>query len=48
MCLGLEVLVEVLFKENVDYLFGYFGGVVLFLYDIFYDGKIKYILVRYE
>ncbi|MCK5665136.1 MAG: biosynthetic-type acetolactate synthase large subunit [Thiotrichaceae bacterium] len=47
--LGADILVNALAAENVEYLFGYPGGVVLHIYDaIFKQDKIEHILVRHE
>jgi len=46
---GAEILVECLKKEGVKHVFGIPGGVVLNIYDAFYDEKdIKLILTRHE
>ena len=46
---GAEVVVRCLQEEGVEYLFGYPGGAVLFIYDeIFKQDKVKHILVRHE
>ena len=41
-------MVECLVREKVECIFGYPGGVTLPLYDAFYDGAIKHVLVRHE
>jgi len=46
---GAEITVRCLQKEGVDYIFGYPGGAVLFLYDeLFKQDKVKHVLVRHE
>ncbi|MCL4170227.1 UNVERIFIED_CONTAM: hypothetical protein GTU68_051021, partial [Idotea baltica] len=49
---GAEIFIECLKAENVDTIFGYPGGAVLFLYDELYKaenrGEIKHILARHE
>lgn len=46
---GAEITVRCLQKEGVDYIFGYPGGAVLFIYDeLFKQDKVKHILVRHE
>ncbi len=46
---GAEIVMKCLQEEKVDYIFGYPGGAVLFLYDeLFKQDKIKHILVRHE
>lgn len=46
---GAEIVVRALQEHKVEYLFGYPGGAVLFIYDeIFKQKKIKHILVRHE
>ena len=46
---GAEILVNCLAAEDVEYVFGYPGGVVLHIYDaIFKQDKIQHILVRHE
>ena len=46
---GAEVVVRCLQEEGVEYVFGYPGGAVLFIYDeIFKQDKFKHILVRHE
>lgn len=46
---GAEILIKTLEDLGVDTLFGYPGGVVLYLYDKLYQQKkIKHILVRHE
>lgn len=49
---GAEIFIECLKAENVDTIFGYPGGAVLFLYDAIYKaearGDIKHILTRHE
>ena len=46
---GAEIVVRCLQEEGVDYVFGYPGGAVLFIYDeLFKQDKVKHILVRHE
>ena len=49
---GAEIFIECLKAENVDTIFGYPGGAVLFLYDELYKaelrGDIRHILARHE
>ncbi|MBI3917107.1 MAG: acetolactate synthase 3 catalytic subunit [Betaproteobacteria bacterium] len=49
MITGAEIVVRCLQEEGVEYVFGYPGGAVLFLYDeLFKQNKVKHILVRHE
>ncbi|MDP5241205.1 acetolactate synthase 3 catalytic subunit [Uliginosibacterium sp. 31-16] len=46
---GAEIVVRCLQEEKVEYLFGYPGGSVLFLYDeLFKQDKVRHVLVRHE
>src|SRR5688572_5617678 len=46
---GAEILVRCLQEEGVEYVFGYPGGAVLFIYDeLFKQNKFKHVLVRHE
>jgi acetolactate synthase-1/2/3 large subunit len=46
---GAEILIRCLEAEGVEYVFGYPGGAVLFIYDeLFKQDKIKHVLVRHE
>ncbi len=45
---GARAVIESLYCEEVDVLFGYPGGQVLPLYDELYDADIRHILVRHE
>ena len=46
---GAEIVIRTLQEEGVEYLFGYPGGAVLFIYDeIFKQKKIKHVLTRHE
>src|SRR5438046_4596175 len=46
---GAEIVVKCLQAEVVEYVFGYPGGAVLFIYDeLFKQDKVKHILVRHE
>lgn len=45
---GAEILVDSLLEHGVEYLFGIPGGVVIPLFDVLYDSKVKVILCRHE
>ncbi len=46
---GAEITIKCLEEEGVEYVFGYPGGAVLFIYDaLFNQDKVKHILVRHE
>ena len=46
---GAEIIVQCLKEEGVEYVFGYPGGAVLFIYDAFdLQDDVKHILVRHE
>jgi len=45
---GARAVIESLYRENVEVIFGYPGGQVLPLYDELYDANIRHILVRHE
>ena len=46
---GAEIVVRCLQAEGVEYVFGYPGGAVLFIYDeLFKQDKVKHVLVRHE
>src|SRR3989441_2227053 len=46
---GAEIVVGCLQEEGVEYVFGYPGGAVLFIYDeLFKQDKVKHVLVRHE
>ena len=46
---GAEIVVRCLQEEGVEYVFGYPGGAVLFLYDeLFKQHRVKHVLVRHE
>ncbi len=46
---GAEIVIRCLQEEQVEYVFGYPGGAVLFIYDaLFQQEKVKHILVRHE
>ena len=45
---GAQALIKSLEKEGVEVIFGFPGGVVLPIYDVLYDSKIKHILTRHE
>jgi len=47
--MGAEIFVKALVAEGVEYVFGYPGGVTLFIYDeIFKQKKLQHILTRHE
>lgn len=49
MLTGAEILIRCLQKEKTEYVFGYPGGAVLFLYDaLFQQDDIRHVLVRHE
>jgi acetolactate synthase I/II/III large subunit len=46
---GAEITIKCLQEEGVEYVFGYPGGAVLFIYDaLFNQDKVKHVLVRHE
>src|SRR3974390_420343 len=46
---GAEIVVRCLQEEGVEFVFGYPGGAVLYIYDeLFKQDKVKHILVRHE
>ena len=46
---GAEIVVRCLAEEGVEYVFGYPGGAVLYIYDeLFKQDKVKHVLVRHE
>jgi acetolactate synthase-1/2/3 large subunit len=46
---GAEIVVKCLQEEGVEYVFGYPGGAVLFIYDeLFKQDKVRHVLVRHE
>src|SRR6201989_99738 len=46
---GAEIVIRCLQEEGVEFVFGYPGGAVLFIYDeLFKQNKVKHILVRHE
>jgi acetolactate synthase-1/2/3 large subunit len=46
---GAEITVRSLQEEGVEYVFGYPGGAVLFIYDaLFKQSRVKHVLVRHE
>ncbi|HOQ29054.1 MAG TPA: thiamine pyrophosphate-binding protein, partial [Armatimonadota bacterium] len=45
---GAQALIDCLLREGVDTVFGVPGGVLLPLYDAFYDSPIRNILARHE
>ncbi|MBL8472432.1 MAG: acetolactate synthase 3 catalytic subunit [Rhodocyclaceae bacterium] len=46
---GAEIVVRCLQEEKVEYVFGYPGGAVLFIYDeLFKQDKVRHVLVRHE
>ncbi len=47
--MGSEILVKALQAENVQYIWGYPGGAVLYIYDALYkQDTIQHVLVRHE
>ena len=46
---GAEIVIRCLQEEKVDYVFGYPGGSVLYIYDeLFKQDKVRHVLVRHE
>jgi acetolactate synthase-1/2/3 large subunit len=46
---GAEIVIRCLQEEKVEYVFGYPGGSVLFIYDeLFKQDKVRHVLVRHE
>lgn len=45
---GAHALIEALYKEKVDVIFGLPGGAIMPVYDAILDSKIRHILVRHE
>ena len=46
---GAEIVVRCLQEEGVEYVFGYPGGAVLYIYDaLFKQDKVQHVLVRHE
>ena len=45
---GAKAIIESLYREKVEVIFGYPGGAVLPLYDELYDSDMRHILVRHE
>ncbi len=45
---GAQIIVDTLIEQGVDTMFGYPGGVVLPLFDRFYDAPIRFIVPRHE
>jgi acetolactate synthase-1/2/3 large subunit len=49
MMTGAEIVIRCLQEEKVEYVFGYPGGSVLFIYDeLFKQDRVRHILVRHE
>jgi len=49
MLTGAEIVIKCLQEENVEYVFGYPGGTVLFIYDALFNQEgIRHILTRHE
>ena len=46
--IGTAIILESLMEEGVEVVFGIPGGVLIPLYDEFYDSKIRHILMRHE
>lgn len=45
---GSQIIVESLVRENVEYMFGYPGGVVIPIFHEIYNAPIKFVLSRHE
>jgi acetolactate synthase I/II/III large subunit len=45
---GADIIVESLKKENVEYMFGYPGGVVIPIFHSLFNAPFKFILSRHE
>ena len=45
---GAQILLESLSKEGVEVIFGYPGGVVLPVYNVLFDHRLKHVLTRHE
>lgn len=45
---GAEILVDILYKEGVEYMFGYPGGKAIPIFDALIESPIKFILSRHE
>ena len=46
---GAQIVVRCLQEEGVEYVFGYPGGAVLYIYDeLFKQDKVRHVLVRHE
>ncbi len=45
---GAKAIIECLYRENVDIIFGYPGGALLPLYDEIYNSSLYHLLVRHE
>ena len=46
---GAEIIIRCLQEENVEHVFGYPGGAVLYIYDaLFQQDKVKHILAHYD
>ena len=45
---GAEYLIDFFLKKGVEYIFGYPGGKVIFLYDVLGKSSLKHILTRHE
>ena len=45
---GAQILLESLSKEGVEVIFGYPGGVVLPIYNVLFDHRLKHVLTRHE
>jgi len=48
MMSGAQILIECLIREGAELIFGYPGGVMLPVFDVLYDAKVKFILTRHE
>lgn len=45
---GAQIMVDTLSEEGVEVMFGYPGGALLPLFDVLYEGPIRFILTRHE
>lgn len=48
MMIGVELIIDLLVKYGVKDVFGYLGGVIMFIYDVLYGVLVKYYLICYE
>ena len=47
-CNGAEILINCLKEQGVDTIFGYPGGTVLDIYDLYRDGSIRHVITSHE